>query len=73
MHVHSMQTQLMLLHSTTHDITLGCMETVAAAGLVGEWRELLGRHAAVSCALERALEEQHQVGLSEFEASGRAR
>ena len=47
------------------------METVATAGLVGEWRELLERHAAVSCALERALDEQHQIGLSEFETLDR--
>ena len=38
---------------------------------MGEWRELLERHAAVSCALERALDEQHQIGLSEFETLDR--
>jgi DNA-binding MarR family transcriptional regulator len=47
------------------------METVASAGLVAEWRELLERHAAVSCALERALDERHQIGLSEFETLDR--
>jgi DNA-binding MarR family transcriptional regulator len=41
------------------------------AGLVDEWRELLGRHAAVSCALEKALQEHHQIGLSEFETLDR--
>ena len=71
MRAHSMQTQLMLLHSTTREVTLECMETIATAGLVGEWRELLDRHAAVSCALERALDEQHQIGLSEFETLDR--
>jgi DNA-binding MarR family transcriptional regulator len=40
-------------------------------GLVNEWRELLGRHAAVSCALEKALQDQHQIGLSEFETLDR--
>ncbi len=35
--------------------------------LVDEWRELLGRYAVVSGALEKALQEQHQIGLSEFE------
>lgn len=35
--------------------------------LVGEWRTLLDRHAAVSCALEKALQDQHGIGLSEFE------
>ncbi|PVG81268.1 MarR family transcriptional regulator [Nocardioides gansuensis] len=41
------------------------------AGLVSEWRELLDRHAAVSCALEKALQEGHQIGLSEFETLDR--
>ena len=43
----------------------------ASAGLVGEWRELLDRHAAVSCALEKALQDQHGIGLSEFETLDR--
>ena len=34
--------------------------------LVGEWRELLDRHARTSCALEHALKE-HDLGVSEFE------
>ena len=38
-----------------------------SAALVGEWRELLDRHAKVSCALEKALQEEHGIGLSEFE------
>ncbi|MEV0296556.1 MarR family transcriptional regulator [Nocardia sp. NPDC050710] len=48
-------------------------ERVSAAptGLVGEWRELLDRHAAVSCALEKALQGQHKIGLSEFETLDR--
>ena len=41
------------------------------AGLVGEWRELLDRYAAVSGALEKALEDQHGIGLSEFETLDR--
>jgi len=41
------------------------------AGLVGEWRELLDRHAAVTGALEKALQERHQIGLSEFETLDR--
>ncbi|MEV6431715.1 MarR family transcriptional regulator [Nocardia sp. NPDC051463] len=45
--------------------------TVAPTGLVGEWRELLDRHAAVSCALEKALQNQHEIGLSEFETLDR--
>jgi DNA-binding MarR family transcriptional regulator len=34
---------------------------------VGEWREMLDRHAKVSCALEKALQDEHGIGLSEFE------
>jgi DNA-binding MarR family transcriptional regulator len=35
--------------------------------LVTEWREILDRHARVSCALTHALEHQHGLGMSEFE------
>ena len=35
--------------------------------LLGEWRDLLDRHARVSCALEHALEREHGLGVSEFE------
>ena len=41
------------------------------AGLVNEWRELLDRHAAVSTALEKSLQDQHRIGLSEFETLDR--
>ena len=37
------------------------------AAPVGEWREMLDRHAKVSCALEKALQDEHGIGLSEFE------
>jgi DNA-binding MarR family transcriptional regulator len=39
----------------------------SAKAPVGEWRELLDRHAKVSCALEKALQDEHGIGLSEFE------
>lgn len=32
-----------------------------------EWRALLDRHAKVSCALEKSLQHEHGIGLSEFE------
>jgi DNA-binding MarR family transcriptional regulator len=35
--------------------------------LLGAWHELAGRHAAVVSALERALQVNHGVGVSEFE------
>ncbi|GAA2748135.1 MULTISPECIES: MarR family winged helix-turn-helix transcriptional regulator [Kitasatospora] len=39
----------------------------ADADLVAEWRSLLARHAATSCALDRELGERHHLGMSEFE------
>lgn len=39
----------------------------ASGALVGEWRTLLDRHAKVSCALEKSLQGEHGIGLSEFE------
>ncbi|KRA31239.1 MULTISPECIES: MarR family winged helix-turn-helix transcriptional regulator [unclassified Nocardioides] len=42
-----------------------------ASSLLAEWRELLDRHAVVSCALEKAMQDQHGIGLSEFETLDR--
>ena len=39
--------------------------------LVGAWRDLLDRHARAHCALERALSEEHGLGVSEFEVLDR--
>jgi DNA-binding MarR family transcriptional regulator len=38
------------------------------ASLVGEWRELLARHARVNDALERELQRRHRLSVTEFEA-----
>lgn len=35
--------------------------------LVARWREMLDRHARTTCALEKVLQERHQLGVSEFE------
>ena len=35
--------------------------------LVASWHELRERHARATTALERALEDEHQLGVSEFE------
>jgi DNA-binding MarR family transcriptional regulator len=43
--------------STTHD----------EAALVAAWHDVNACHSRVSCALERALEREHGIGLSEFE------
>jgi DNA-binding MarR family transcriptional regulator len=44
------------------------MSTVGAQGdLVEQWRGLMARHAAVSCALGQELGERHGIGVHEFE------
>jgi DNA-binding MarR family transcriptional regulator len=35
--------------------------------LVAEWRDLLERHARLTCALERRLQDEHGLGVSEYE------
>ena len=39
-----------------------------ATDLVGEWRELLARHARVNAALERELQRRHGLSVTEYEA-----
>src|SRR3954452_12171319 len=52
--------------------TIGTMRVVPATrDLSGEWRDLLDRHARVTCALEHALESGHGLGVSEFEVLDR--
>jgi len=43
------------------------------AALITEWRRLLARHAAASCALDRELGERFGLGMSEFEVLERLR
>ncbi|GGO29475.1 MarR family transcriptional regulator [Microbispora rosea subsp. aerata] len=43
------------------------MNDVDTDFVVLAWRELLARHAEVSCALERELSDKHGLGVSEFE------
>jgi DNA-binding MarR family transcriptional regulator len=43
----------------------------ASTSLVQEWHDLLERHARVESALERALQEKHDLGVSEFEVLDR--
>ena len=45
--------------------------STTTSGLVDEWRDLLAKHAAVSCALEKHLQNEHGIGLSEFETLDR--
>ncbi|WP_026361168.1 MarR family winged helix-turn-helix transcriptional regulator [Amycolatopsis nigrescens] len=44
------------------------MSDVAERVLVGRWRGLQARHAVVFSALECRLQEQHGIGVNEFEA-----
>jgi DNA-binding MarR family transcriptional regulator len=39
--------------------------------LVQSWRDLADRHARVTCALERVLQDEHGLGVSEFEVMER--
>ena len=43
------------------------MNPVGAEDLAQEWRGLMARHAAVSCALSAALQHTHGIGVHEFE------
>ncbi len=52
-------------------VNVSGMGQTSEVDLVQRWRDLLRQHAAVSCALERALEQQHGIGISEFETLDR--
>ncbi len=41
--------------------------TQTEASLVEAWRELADRHARATTALERALQDEHRLGVSEYE------
>ncbi|WP_406195978.1 MarR family winged helix-turn-helix transcriptional regulator [Kitasatospora sp. NBC_01560] len=43
------------------------LDSPTEAVLVAEWRDLLARHAAAACALDRELGEKYDLGMSEFE------
>ena len=43
------------------------MTTAGADELAQQWRGLMARHAAVSCALGTALQHAHGIGVHEFE------
>jgi DNA-binding MarR family transcriptional regulator len=45
--------------------------TTQSASLEGEWRDLLARHARTVCALDRELEANHGLGMSEYEVLDR--
>jgi DNA-binding MarR family transcriptional regulator len=41
--------------------------TTTDASLVSAWRDLLDRHARATSALERSLQDEHELGVSEYE------
>ncbi|MFD7580642.1 MarR family winged helix-turn-helix transcriptional regulator [Kitasatospora sp. NPDC059817] len=43
------------------------LDSPAEAGLVAQWRDLLARHAATACMLDRELGDKCGLGVSEFE------
>ncbi|MFJ2862028.1 MarR family winged helix-turn-helix transcriptional regulator [Kitasatospora sp. NPDC087314] len=43
------------------------LDSPAEAGFVAQWRDLLARHAATSCMLDRELGDKCGLGMSEFE------
>ena len=47
------------------------MADVGEDVIVGRWRDLLACYSTVSCALDRALQDAHGIGMSEFEALDR--
>jgi DNA-binding MarR family transcriptional regulator len=53
---------------TATKVSAGPGETSADVSAdVREWRELLARHADLTCALDRALQAGHSLGMSEYE------
>jgi DNA-binding MarR family transcriptional regulator len=71
MRLHVLQKHKMFSNLMTTPGKIAPVRTTEDPLLVDAWRELLDRHARVTCALEHALEEQHGLGLSEFEVLDR--
>ncbi|TDW15597.1 DNA-binding MarR family transcriptional regulator [Kribbella kalugense] len=58
----------MVTTMTATKVSVGTGETNADASAdVRGWRELLARHADLTCALDRALQAGHSLGMSEYE------
>jgi DNA-binding MarR family transcriptional regulator len=69
MHVHLIPKHRMRTHIVqAHGIIA---RTMNQASLEAEWRALLSRHARTVCALDRELEANHGLGMSEFEVLDR--
>ena len=64
MPLHRLRMHAMVADMTATKVSGGTGETTAD---VREWRELLARHADLTCALDRALQAGHSLGMSEYE------
>src|SRR5215218_9471549 len=64
MRLHRLRTHAMVGGMTATKVSAGTGEISAD---VREWRELLARHADLTCALDRALQAGHSLGMSEYE------
>jgi DNA-binding MarR family transcriptional regulator len=71
MRLHQMSKHLMCLHLMHESGMVRGMTETGEQGLVRRWRELLACYSKVSCALDRALQEAHGIGMSEFEVLDR--
>jgi DNA-binding MarR family transcriptional regulator len=68
MPLHEMRMHDNVASMTATKVSAGPGETSADASAdVREWRELLARHADLTCALDRALQAGHSLGMSEYE------
>jgi len=56
--------RIQILHN---DGIIARVSTAPSPDLATSWQQLRERHARVSAALERVLQDRHQIGLSEFE------
>ncbi len=70
MHVHSMQVHALVSHASSlryRDVLMGAKP----ADLAAEWRDLMAKHAKVNAALERDLQRNHRLSVTEYEALSR--
>jgi len=49
----------------------GVVENACTEVVVEEWRDLMARHAAVTCALSKELGDRHGIGVHEYEVLDR--
>lgn len=64
MHLHTLRVHVMVTDMTATKVSA---ETGEISADVRAWRELLARHADITCALDRALQAGHSLGMSEYE------